>query len=171
MQVEQLKTPCYVIDEDRLEENFLHQVIEATDCKILLAQKAYSSYATYPLIAKYLNGTTASGLFEAKLGKEMMPEGKETHVFSAAYRQDEFEEIAQICDHIVFNSFYQLEKFRWIAQKYGRGIGLRVNPECSTQEGHAIYDPCSPGSRLGITIDEFSKNDLVGVEGIHFHTL
>ena len=180
MRMDQLPTPCYVVDEDRLEENLkiLAGVMEETGCRILLAQKAFSAYGLYPLIGKYLNGTTASGLFEARLGRQEMalhPELRErnleTHVFSAAYREDEFQEIAGLCDHVVFNSFAQLEKFRDTAQKMGAGIGLRINPECSTQEGHAIYDPCSPGSRLGITADQFSEEKLSGVEGLHFHTL
>lgn len=171
MNMEHLPTPCYVIDEDRLEDNLkvLRQVMDHTGCHILLAQKAFSAYGVYPRIGKYLSGTTASGLFEAKLGKEEM--GKETHIFSAAYRADEFEEIATICDHIVFNSFYQLNRFRALAQTHGAGIGLRINPECSTQEGHAIYDPCAPGSRLGIVASEFLEEKLEGVEGLHFHTL
>lgn len=180
MRMDQLPTPCYVVDEDRLEENLkiLAGVMEETGCRILLAQKAFSAYGLYPLIGKYLNGTTASGLFEARLGRQEMalhPELRErnleTHVFSAAYREDEFQEIAGLCDHVVFNSFAQLEKFRDTARKMGAGIGLRINPECSTQEGHAIYDPCSPGSRLGITADQFSEEKLSGVEGLHFHTL
>ncbi len=180
MRMDQLPTPCYVVDEDRLEENLkiLAGVMEETGCRILLAQKAFSAYGLYPLIGKYLNGTTASGLFEAHLGRQEMalhPEFRgrnlETHVFSAAYREDEFQEIAGLCDHVVFNSFAQLEKFRDTAQQMGAGIGLRINPECSTQEGHAIYDPCSPGSRLGITADQFSEEKLSGVEGLHFHTL
>lgn len=180
MRMDQLPTPCYVVDEDRLEENLkiLAGVMEETGCRILLAQKAFSAYGLYPLIGKYLNGTTASGLFEARLGRQEMalhPELRErnleTHVFSAAYREDEFQEIAGLCDHVVFNSFAQLEKFRDTAWKMGAGIGLRINPECSTQEGHAIYDPCSPGSRLGITADQFSEEKLSGVEGLHFHTL
>ena len=180
MRMDQLPTPCYVVDEDRLEENLkiLAGVMEETGCRILLAQKAFSAYGLYPLIGKYLNGTTASGLFEARLGRQEMalhPELRErnleTHVFSAAYREDEFQEIAGLCDHVVFNSFAQLEKFRDTARKMGEGIGLRINPECSTQEGHAIYDPCSPGSRLGITADQFSEEKLSGVEGLHFHTL
>ena len=178
--MDQLPTPCYVVDEDRLEENLkiLAGVMEETGCRILLAQKAFSAYGLYPLIGKYLNGTTASGLFEARLGRQEMalhPELRErnleTHVFSAAYREDEFQEIAGLCDHVVFNSFAQLEKFRDTARKMGAGIGLRINPECSTQEGHAIYDPCSHGSRLGITADQFSEEKLSGVEGLHFHTL
>ena len=180
MRMDQLPTPCYVVDEDRLEENLkiLAGVMEETGCRILLAQKAFSAYGLYPLIGKYLNGTTASGLFEARLGRQEMalhPELRErnleTHVFSAAYREDEFQEIAGLCDHVVFNSFAQLEKFRDTARKMGAGIGLRINPECSTQEGHAIYDPGSPGSRLGITADQFSEEKLSGVEGLHFHTL
>ena len=180
MRMDQLPTPCYVVDEDRLEENLkiLAGVMEETGCRILLAQKAFSAYGLYPLIGKYLNGTTASGLFEARLGRQEMalhPELRErnleTHVFSAAYREDEFQEIAGLCDHVVFNSFAQLEKFRDTAQQMGAGIGLRINPECSTQEGHAIYDPCSHGSRLGITADQFSEEKLSGVEGLHFHTL
>ena len=180
MRMDQLPTPCYVVDEDRLEENLkiLAGVMEETGCRILLAQKAFSAYGLYPLIGKYLNGTTASGLFEARLGRQEMalhPELRErnleTHVFSAAYREDEFQEIAGLCDHVVFNSFAQLEKFRDTAQQMGAGIGLRINPECSTQEGHAIYDPCSPGSRLGITADQFSEEKLSAVEGLHFHTL
>lgn len=180
MRMDQLPTPCYVVDENRLEENLkiLAGVMEETGCRILLAQKAFSAYGLYPLIGKYLNGTTASGLFEARLGRQEMalhPELRErnleTHVFSAAYREDEFQEIAGLCDHVVFNSFAQLEKFRDTARKMGAGIGLRINPECSTQEGHAIYDPCSPGSRLGITADQFSEEKLSGVEGLHFHTL
>ncbi len=180
MRMDQLPTPCYVVDEDRLEENLkiLAGVMEETGCRILLAQKAFSAYGLYPLIGKYLNGTTASGLFEARLGRQEMalhPEFRgrnlETHVFSAAYREDEFQEIAGLCDHVVFNSFAQLEKFRDTARKMGAGIGLRINPECSTQEGHAIYDPCSHGSRLGITADQFSEEKLSGVEGLHFHTL
>ncbi len=180
MRTDQLPTPCYLIDEDRLEDNLklLAAVAQEAGCRILLAQKAFSAYGLYPLIGRYLHGTTASGLFEARLGRremaqvpELSDRNLETHVFSAAYREEEFEEIAGLCDHVIFNSFAQLEKFRDTAQKMGVGIGLRINPECSTQEGHAIYDPCSPGSRLGITAEQFSEEKLAGVEGLHFHTL
>ncbi len=105
-----LQTPCYVVDEALLERNLviLKQVIDRTGCKILLAQKAFSMFACYPLIGSYLNGTTASGLFEARLGKEEM--GGETHIFSPAYREDEIDEILSLCDHVIFNSFSQWEK-------------------------------------------------------------
>lgn len=169
MRIEELQTPCYVIDKRQLEENLkiLREVADEAGCKILLAQKAYSCYDTYPLIAKYLDGTTASGLFEARLGYEKM--GKENHIFSPAYKEKEFDEIVQICDHILFNSIAQVNKFKDRLQ--GRSAGLRINPECSTQEGHAIYDSCAPGSRLGVTIKNFDENVLDVIDGLHFHTL
>jgi carboxynorspermidine decarboxylase len=123
----------------------------------------------YPLVAEYLHGTTASGLFEARLGYEEM--GKENHVFAPAYRDDEIDEIAEICDHIIFNSFSQLEKFKDKVLQAGKKVGLRINPECSTQDGHDIYDPCATGSRFGVTREQFRPELLEGVSGLHFHTL
>ena len=171
MRFEELPTPSYVVDEALLEKNLkvLAGVMERTGCKIILAQKAFSMYATYPLISQYLSGTAASGLFEARLGHEEM--GKENHVFSPAYREDEMDEIIKVCDHIIFNSFSQLEKYREKVQKGGKAIGLRINPECSTQEGHEIYDPCARGSRFGVTLSQFEPEKLNGVSGFHFHTL
>jgi carboxynorspermidine decarboxylase len=165
-----LPTPCYVVDESQLMRNLqiLRSVSEQSGCKILLAQKAFSFYAAYPLIGRYLAGTEASGLYEARLGKTEM--GGETHVFSAAYREDEFPEIASLCDHIVFNSFSQWEKFRKEALASGASCGIRVNPECSTQ-AQALYDPCAPCSRLGVTKKYFRSDLLEGIEGLHFHTL
>ena len=166
-----IKTPCYILDEKKLINNLeiLHGVEERTGCKILLAQKAFSMFSVYPLISKYVSGTACSGLYEAKLGLECM--GKENHVFSAAYRDDEIDEIIDCCGHIIFNSFSQLDKFRDKVLSKGKKIGLRINPEYSTQEGHEIYDPCSPKSRLGITLKNFRPDDLNGVTGLHFHTL
>lgn len=115
---------------------------------MLLAQKAFSNYDLYPLLAQHLAGTEASGLFEARLGAEEMP-GKEVHVFCAAYRADEMDELLRYADHIVFNSPAQLAKFGPAAKAAGKSVGLRINPECSTQDGHAIYDPCAPGQPLG----------------------
>ena len=174
--IKALKTPCYVIDEKRLQHNaeVLSSVMSHTGCKILLAQKAFSNYDFYPLLSRYLSGTEASGLYEARLGKEEMPEG-EVHVFCAAYRDDEFGELLKYADHIVFNSIHQLAKFGSPAKQQGKSIGLRINPECSTQEGHEIYDPCAKGSRLGVTRDVWDKEmtpDLLDIlDGIHFHTL
>ena len=174
--IKALKTPCYVIDEKRLQHNaeVLSSVMSHTGCKILLAQKAFSNYDFYPLLSRYIAGTEASGLYEARLGKEEMPEG-EVHVFCAAYRDDEFDELLKYADHIVFNSIHQLAKFGALAKESGKSIGLRINPECSTQEGHEIYDPCAKGSRLGVTREVWDKEMtpalLDMLDGIHFHTL
>lgn len=171
MKREELRTPCYVIMESEMKKNLqiLQEIRQQSGCKILLAQKAFSMYSCYPLIGEYLDGTTASGLYEAKLGKECM--GKENHIFSPAYREDEFEEVLANCEHLVFNSFSQLEKFGERAANAGKSVGIRVNPECSTQGEHAIYDPCAPGSRLGILVSEFPETLPSYVEGLHFHTL
>ena len=171
-----LPTPCYVLDEAQLRRNgeILQRVQQHTGCKILLAQKAFSNYDLYPVLAPYLAGTEASGLFEARLGREEMPNG-EVHVFCSAYRAQDFDELLQYADHIVFNSPHQLKKFGKQAKAAGKSIGLRVNPECSTQDGHAIYDPCAPGSRLGTTRAqwdaEMTPEDIAMLDGLHFHTL
>lgn len=164
-------TPYFLIDEARLRHNLeiLREVQEEAGCKILLAQKAFSMFAAYPLLRQFLAGSTASGLYEARLGHEEF--GGETHVFSPAYRQEEFAELLQYADHIVFNTPGQARRFAPIARAAGKQVGLRVNPECSTQEGHAIYDPCSPGSRLGTTRANFDPELLPLLDGLHFHTL
>ena len=166
-----LPTPCYIIDEAKLRSNLelLRHVEQESGAHILLAQKAFSCFAVYPLIAEYISGTTASGLYEARLGAEEFR--KENHVFSPAYDPAEFAELCRICDHISFNSFSQLEKYRPVWEQAGVSAGIRVNPECSTQGDHAIYDPCAPGSRLGVTKANFRPELLRGVEGLHFHTL
>jgi len=171
MKRNELPTPCFLVSEPALKRNLeiLSGVQNRTDCRILLAQKAFSMFRVYPMIAQYLNGASASGLFEARLAHEEL--GGENHVFSPAYTQDEMRELVAICDHIVFNSFSQLEAHRPIWQSAGVSGGIRVNPECSTQEGHAIYDPCAPFSRLGVTRKNFRTDLLEGVEGLHFHTL
>lgn len=202
MDWQQLPTPCYVVDEKKLKENLiiLQKLEQDTGCHVLLAQKAFSMFSLYPLMGKYLSGTTASGLFEAKLGYEEM--GKENHVFAPAYKEADMRELVKICDHVIFNSMAQYEKHREIIAGHNReilrenvipgssekqaehaaqkgmseqrrkvSIGIRVNPECSTQEGHAIYDPCAPGSRLGVTFGNFPKELPEDIEGLHFHTL
>ena len=184
MRWEELPTPCYVVDEALIGKNLniLGGVMERTGAKILLAQKAFSMYALYPMIGEVLCGATASGLYEARLCHEEMvlplrARGKlcENHVFSPAFREQDFPEILKYCDHIVFNSWQQVEKFGARAKAAGKSIGIRINPECSTQEGHAIYDPCAPGSRLGVTLEEFAKGASRGkhriLDGLHFHTL
>ena len=151
-QLQSLPTPCYLLDEAQLRRNgqIMLELQQRTGCRALLAQKAFSNFDVYPVLAPYLAGTEASGLYESRLGREQLPE-KENHVFCAAYRADEFAELLQYADHIVFNSPAQLAKFGPAAKAAGKSVGLRINPERSTQEGHAIYDPCAPGSRLGTT--------------------
>lgn len=173
-----LPTPCYLLDEGALRRNaeLLGALAQRTGCKILLAQKAFSNYDLYPLLAPHLTGTEASGLYEARLGAEEMP-GGEVHVFCAAYRDDEMDELLRYADHIVFNSPTQLAKFGAKVKAAGKSVGLRINPECSTQDGHAIYDPCAPGSRLGTTRaawDAAVAQDPALpqlLDGLHFHTL
>ena len=171
MRIDQVPTPAYVIDEAKLIKNLeiLKSVQDRTGCKVLLAQKAFSMYATYPLISQYLAGTTASGLYEAKLGHEEF--GGEVHVFAPAFKEADLEEILEIADHIVFNSERQLRKHVDKCRAARVSVGLRINPECSTQGDHALYDPCAAGSRFGVRIDQFSEELLDLVDGLHFHTL
>lgn len=169
---ESVETPCYVVGEKELLKNasILKEVMERTGCKILLAQKAFSMYSVYPMLSKYLKGTTASGLFEAKLGREEFD--GEVHVFSPAYKQSEMDELVKIADHIVFNSFSQWKKFRNSIKNCGRKIscGIRCNPEYSEIETD-IYNPCFRNSRLGVTLENFEENELEGIDGLHFHTM
>ncbi|MBQ2257228.1 MAG: carboxynorspermidine decarboxylase [Lachnospiraceae bacterium] len=172
---DEVPTPCYIVSEALLKKNLeiLRHVCDRTGCKILLAQKAFSMYSFYPLIGKYLDGVTASGLYEAKLGYEELcqkEKGCENHVFSPAYSERDMDELLKICDHLIFNSFTQWEKYREKALAAGRECGIRINPECSTQE-HGIYDPCAPGSRLGVTLENFREDALEGLSGLHFHCL
>ena len=174
-----MKTPYYLIDEAALERNLkvLASVRKRAGVKILLAQKAFSAFDTYPLIAKYLDGTTASGLYEARLAHEEMPT-RENHVFNPAFTEEEFAEVAKICDHIVLNSVEQVWRFasRVLGDvkrtTTGRrpSIGLRVNPGYSEIE-HDIYNPCVKGSRLGVPRAFIHEGDLAGVEGLHFHSM
>ena len=174
--LERIPTPAYVLHEGQLRRNgeLLAELAARTGCRVLLAQKAFSNFNLYPVLAPFLAGTEASGLYEARLGREEMP-GGEVHVFCAAYRAEELDELLGYADHIVFNSPGQLARFGPAARAAGRSVGLRVNPECSTQQGHAIYDPCAPGSRLGTTRAQWDAQmtpELTGLlDGLHFHTL
>lgn len=163
-------TPCYITDAHLLKHNtaILKQVQDKTGCKILLAQKAFSMFSTYPLIRDDLAGTTASGLFEAKLGREHF--GKEVHVFSPAYTQEDFTQLLEIADHIVFNSFGQWRKYKSQIQAVPRHIscGIRINPGYAEVETD-LYNPCIPGSRMGVPLEQMQELD--GLEGIHFHTM
>ena len=178
-----MKTPYYLIDEAKLERNLkvLASVRKRSGVKILLAQKAFSCYATYPLVAKYLDGTTASGVYEARLAHEEMPE-RENHVFNPAFSDEEFAAVSKWCDHIVLNTLSQVRHFasrisdfksQSLASRNRKSkisLGLRVNPGYSEVETE-IYNPCARSSRLGVPREFLKAEDLVGVEGLHFHTM
>lgn len=167
-----IKTPCYVVDEKRLEQNLqiLSKVQKGSNCKILMALKGFAMFSVFPLIRKYLAGVGASSLNEARLGFEKF--GKEVHVCSPAYLEREFDKIMRYADHIVFNSFSQRKKYHEQVLKYKKKIscGIRVNPERSEVK-IPLYDPCSSFSRLGVTRENFEPGNLEGIEGLHFHTL
>lgn len=173
-----IDTPSYVIDESKLIDNLkiLKNVEKASGCHILLAQKAYSIYETYPLISKYISGTTASGINEAKLGYEKM--GLENHIFSPAYKENEYMDILSMCDHIIFNSIAQWNKYKAVSMEYINSdknkqsveFGIRINPQFSTGSTK-MYDPCGFGSRFGVKKEDINKLDFDGISGIHFHTL
>ena len=175
LDLQRLPSPCFVVDEVALEENLriLQRVQQQSGARILLALKAFSMFSMAPLIDRYLAGTCASGLHEARLGHEEF--AGEVHTFCAAYTEQDLRAVLEISDHVVVNSINQLEQFRTLidaarAARPGLAIGLRVNPEHS--EGAVpLYDPCAPGSRLGITRAEFREVALDGVSGLHFHTL
>jgi carboxynorspermidine decarboxylase len=165
-----LPTPYYLIDESLILKNLeiIKKIKDLSGAKILLAQKAFSSFYFYPLLKPYLDGTTSSGLFEAKLAHEEF--GKEVHVFTPGYKDEEFADVLRYSDHIVFNSNSQLSRFKAQALAAKKTIGIRINPEISTQV-NAMYDPCSPTSRMGIKAADIDAELLAGVSGFHFHTL
>lgn len=168
-----LPTPCYIVDEGLLKRNLeiLDSVQQRTGCKILLALKGFSMHFVFPLVGKYLKGVTSSSLNEARLGYEKM--GKEVHAYAPAYLDKEFDELLSYCDHIVFNSFDQWNKFKDSVKSVDSKkieCGIRINPEYS--EGKTpIYDPCYNNSRLGVTLANFRPEDLEGIDGLHFHTM
>ncbi len=168
-------SPCYVVDEVVIENNLktLDYVQQQSGAKILLALKAFSMFSLAPLINRYLKGTCASGLHEALLGREEF--GGEVHTFSAAYTQADLTRILAISDHVVFNSIGQWQRFQPLiqAEKAKRPeieFGLRVNP-LHSEGAEPIYDPCAPGSRLGIPFPNIQQASLEGISGLHFHTL
>ncbi|MFP3916527.1 carboxynorspermidine decarboxylase [Lysinibacillus telephonicus] len=168
----QAPSPSYVVDERLLERNLeiLKSVQDRTGCDILLALKGFSMFSTFPMVRKYLKGITSSSLFEARLGFEEF--GKEVHAYAPAYAEHEIDEYLKYVDHIVFNSFDQLNKYKEKVQSLDKhvSIGLRVNPGYSEVETE-LYDPCALNSRLGIPFEQFRPDELDGVEGIHFHAM
>ncbi|MDP4180825.1 MAG: carboxynorspermidine decarboxylase [Bacillota bacterium] len=171
--INSLPTPCYIVDERLLTKNLeiLHSVQERTGCSILLALKGFSMYSVFPLVGKYLKGITSSSLFEARLGREEM--GKEVHIYAPAYIDEEFDQIVKYCDHIVFNSFDQWNRFKSKVKNAANKkieCGIRVNPEYS-EISTPIYNPCYKYSRLGVTLSNFRPDELEDIDGLHFHTM
>ena len=163
-------TPAYIVDRRLLEDNLriLAYVQEKADCKILGALKGFSMFHFFPLMGEYLSGITSSSLHEARLGYEEM--GKEVHIYSPAFIESEFDQLLEICDHFVFNSFDQLSKYKGKVKTAGKECGIRINPEYS-EIMTDIYNPCFTYSRLGVTLDNFDESLLFGVDGLHFHTM
>lgn len=164
------KDTRFIVDKGLLEQNLkkLAQVKERTGCKILLAQKAFSMYSMYPLIGTYLDGTCASSLDEARLGREEM--GKEVHTFGAAYPDEDFDAVVSYSDVVIFNSIGQAQRLHKKVHEAGKQWGIRINPEYSEVEV-ALYDPCAPCSRLGVTCDHFDITGLEGMDGLHLHVM
>ena len=167
-----IETPSYVVSLSKLEKNLqiLKEVEENTGCHILMALKSFSMFSTFPLAHKYLSGSEASSVNEARLGYEKF--GKETHIFSPSYTKENIKEYIKYGDHIVFNSFSQWNTFKDTVLKSKKKIscGIRVNVEHSEVET-PMYDPSSPNSHFGVTRARFEGEDLSGLEGIHFHNL
>ncbi len=163
-------TPAYITDIHLLRQNtsLLREIQKQTGCRILLAQKAFSLFTAYPYIRDDLSGTTASGLYEAKLGASEF--GGEVHVFSPAYTAADMAELVKICDHIVFNSFNNWRLHRPCVESAPRHIscGIRINPHYAEIKTD-LYNPCISGSRMGVPLEQMEPLD--GLEGIHFHTL
>lgn len=168
-------SPCFVIDRAAVEDNLklLQRVGEASGAKVLAALKAFSCWSLAPLYQQYLWGTCASGVNEARLGREHY--GGEVHTYSAAFREEDLAEVLRLSDHVIFNSFSQWRRFRSMAlaaqqERPQLRFGLRINPEHS--EGDVpLYDPCAPLSRMGVPISQFQPDELTGITGLHFHTL
>lgn len=169
-------SPCFIVSEALLERNLsiLRSVQERTGVKILLALKGFAMWSVFPLLRTVLNGVCASSPHEARLGREEF--GREVHVFAAAYSASDIDELLPLADHLLFNSFSQWRRFKDQAERRSRPVecGLRLNPEHS-EGAAAIYDPCAPGSRLGIRHKDFvsgvERYGLDGISGLHFHTL
>lgn len=170
--LQNIKTPCYVCEEELLEKNLklLDYVQKESGAKIILALKGFAMYATFPLVRNYLQGCTASGLHEALLAHEQF--GKEIHTYSPAFKAEEIEEIAKISDHIVFNSPSQLMKFKDVVKEINANIeiSLRINPEVSSSPVD-MYNPCGIYSRLGTTLKNFDESLLPYLDGLNFHAL
>lgn len=165
-----IPSPCYVVDERALRQNLslICSVKERAGVEIILAFKAFALWKLFPIVREYIPYSTASSLSEARLAYEEM--GNKAHTYSPAYTDAEFDAIADCSSHITFNSLTQYARFAERAKERGISCGLRINPEFSDVETE-LYNPCAPGSRLGVVLDNFGENLPFGIEGLHFHTL
>ncbi|MFH1067662.1 MAG: carboxynorspermidine decarboxylase [bacterium] len=166
--IEKVPTPCYVVDEVAVERNLkiLRSVKERTGCKILLALKGFAMFSLFPLIRQYLDGTAASSVHEARLGREEL--GGEVHAYAPAFSEEQVKELTRCADHIIFNSFSQWRRFKETAKNVQ--CGLRVNPGYG-KAPRKIYNPCGKYSRMGIPFDQFRFDELDSISGLHFHAL
>lgn len=167
-----METPYWLLEESLLEQNLktLAEIKNQTGVKILLALKGYALWQSFPMVSKYLDGCCASGLHEAKLSDEKFK--KETHSYSPAFKESDIEEIANISNHLVFNSPSQFKSFSYLAKSYNKklSLGLRVNPEYSKSPVE-LYNPCGVYSRLGTTLNNFDLSIIKNIDGLHFHAL
>jgi carboxynorspermidine decarboxylase len=172
LNLDRVATPCFVVDEARVRSNLeiLDRIQERTGCRILLALKAFAMFSLFPLIRRSLHGVCASSPHEARLGREEF--GGEVHTFAAGYSEADTRELIKLTDHLIFNSFSQWKRFRPLVEESNRNIrcGIRINPEHS-EAPVALYDPCAPQSRLGVRYEEFAGQSLIGITGLHLHTL
>jgi carboxynorspermidine decarboxylase len=168
--ISNVETPCFITDLGALEANLriLDDVQKRAECTILLALKGFAQWSTFPLVRKYLKGATSSSIAEARLAREEL--GGEVHAYAPAYSDDEMRELVTLADHIVLNSPAQWRRHRAVIERAKRSAGLRVNHEHQEVEV-ALYDPAGPCSRLGTTRANLTKQDLDGLDGLHFHTL
>ena len=170
--LEDVDTPAYVIDLLALRKNLeiLARVRDSADCQILLALKGFAAWCLFPMVGEYLDGVAASSPDEARLGRQEM--GKHVHAYAPAFDETSLREVITYSDHVVFNSVSQVQRFAHVIEEHAGKVrfGLRINPEHSEVDV-ALYDPCAPGSRLGVTAEALTDASLSGIDGLHFHTL
>jgi carboxynorspermidine decarboxylase len=167
-----LPSPCYVIDEERFRKNLslITHVAEESGAEIILAFKGFAMWGVFPILREYISGAAASSVDEARLCYEEIK--SPAHTYSPAYKDSDFQSILKYSSHITFNSLAQYRKYSSILKNHPAGIsaGLRINPEFS-EISHGLYNPCSPGSRLGIIAEDLKEGLPEGIEGLHFHVL
>lgn len=172
MDIQTIPSPCYVIEESLLRRNLtlIKDVKERAGIEIIMALKAFAMWKVFPIVREYIAYATASSVYEARLVYEEL--GTPAHTYSPAYTEADFPHLLKCSSHITFNSLSQFERFYPMVVADGRRIscGLRINPEYS-DVATDLYNPCAPGSRMGITSDKLPDQLPEGVEGLHFHTL